>query len=59
MILHIKAWNRWRKRIKNKSIFYKILVLFGIEKSPTMRVECFIIDLEEGLKDLEEGLKNV
>ena len=52
MLLYLKAWNRWRKRIKNRSIFYKILVLFGIVKSPTMRVELFIIDLEEGLKNV-------
>jgi hypothetical protein len=52
MILRVKAWNRWRKRIKNRSIFYKILVLFGIVKSPTMTCEFFIIGLEEGLKNV-------
>lgn len=34
MIKHIKRWNVWRKFNKN-SIFHKILVLFGVIKSPS------------------------
>lgn len=34
MIKHIKRWNVWRKYNKN-GIAYKILVLFGVIKSPT------------------------
>ena len=35
LIKHIKRWNVWRKHNKN-SIAHKILVLFGIIKSPTL-----------------------
>ena len=34
MIKHIKRWLYWQKRNRN-SFFYKILVLFRIENSPT------------------------
>lgn len=35
LIRHIKRWNKWRKRCGN-STWHKILVLFGIRKSPTL-----------------------
>ena len=35
MLNHIRRWNIWRKRNLNGPI-YKILVLFGVIKSPTM-----------------------
>ena len=35
MCNHIRRWNIWRKRSLNGPI-YKILVLFGVTKSPTM-----------------------
>ena len=38
MINHIRVWNIWRKCNRN-NIFYKILVLLGLQKSPTM--ECY------------------
>lgn len=56
-IEHIKRWNVWRKHNKN-SIAHKILVLFGIIKSPTLNCtwtkdECkaFYDGFMEGLKD--------
>jgi hypothetical protein len=38
MITRIKVWNQWRKRSMNKR-FYKLMVLFGLVKSPTFRME--------------------
>ena len=35
MLNHIRRWNIWRKRNLNGPI-HKILVLFGVTKSPTM-----------------------
>ena len=35
MLDHIRRWNIWRKHCLNGPI-YKILVLFGVIKSPTM-----------------------
>ena len=35
MFDHIRRWNIWRKRCLNGPI-HKILVLFGVTKSPTM-----------------------
>lgn len=35
LIKHFRRWNIWRKRNLNGRL-YKILVLFGITKSPTM-----------------------
>lgn len=35
MINHIRRWNIWRKRCLNGPI-HKILVLFGVIKSPSM-----------------------
>nr|DAW50902.1 MAG TPA: hypothetical protein [Caudoviricetes sp.] len=35
LIKHIRRWNIWRKHCHNRSL-YKILVLFGVTKSPTM-----------------------
>lgn len=35
MLDHIRRWNIWRKNCLNGPI-YKILVLFGVIKSPTM-----------------------
>lgn len=35
LIKHFKRWNKWRKRNTN-SRFYKLLVLLGICKSPTL-----------------------
>lgn len=32
---HFRRWNIWRKRSLNKPL-YKLLVLFGVIKSPTM-----------------------
>lgn len=56
-IEHIKRWNVWRKHNKN-SIAHKILVLFGIIKSPTFfctwtaeEAQAFYDGFMEGLKD--------
>ena len=57
IIKHIKRWNVWRKH-NNNGIVHKILVLFGIIKSPTFnqvwtKDECkaFYDGFLEGLKD--------
>ena len=34
-IKHIRRWNLWRKNCMNSKL-HKILVLFGVIKSPTM-----------------------
>lgn len=36
MIKHLRRWNRWRKGSADSKI-YKILVLFGLMRSPSMR----------------------
>lgn len=60
-IKHIKRWNVWRKYNKN-DILYKVLVLFGIIKSPTLshtwtKDECktFYNGFMEGLEDGKES----
>lgn len=35
LIKHFRRWNIWRKYNRNGRL-YKILVLFGVTKSPTM-----------------------
>nr|DAN66412.1 MAG TPA: TIP39 peptide [Caudoviricetes sp.] len=37
LINHIRRWNIWRKHCLNSN-FHKILVLFGVIKSPTMNI---------------------
>lgn len=37
LIKHIRRWNIWRRHNFNSS-WYKLLVLFGIRKSPTMTI---------------------
>ena len=60
-IKHIKRWNEWRKHNGNSPL-YKLLVLLGIVKSPTLP---FVLTKEEGKamaeafkKGFEEGLNN-
>ena len=57
LIKHIKWWNVWRKYNKN-GIAHKILVLFGIIKSPTFfytwtadEAQAFYDGFMAGLKD--------
>ena len=57
LIKHIKRWKVWRKHNKN-GIVHKILVLFGIIKSPTFlhtwtaeEAKAFYDVFMEGLKD--------
>ncbi len=59
-IEHIKRWNVWRKHNKN-GIVHKILVLFGIIKSPTFfytwtaeEAQAFYDGFMEGLKDVDD-----
>lgn len=61
MIKHIKRWNEWRKHNGNSPL-YKLLVLLGIVKSPTLP---YILTKEEGKavaeafeKGFKEGLNN-
>lgn len=57
ILKHIKRWNVWRKYNKN-GIAHKILVLFGIIKSPTFfytwtaeEAQAFYDGFMKGLKD--------
>lgn len=61
MLNHIRRWNIWRKRNLNGPI-YKILVLFGVTKSPTMAsvwlpeeemAKAFVEGYQKGLKEGE------
>lgn len=56
MLKHIRRWNIWRKRSLNGPI-YKILVLFGVIKSPTM-VSVWLPEEEKEIMDaLQRSLK--
>lgn len=63
MLKHIRRWNIWQKRCLNGPI-YKILVLFGVIKSPTMAsvwlpeeeeemAKAFVKGYQKGLKEGE------
>lgn len=63
MLNHIRRWNIWRKSCLNGPI-YKILVLFGVIKSPTMPfvmlpeeekeiAKAFVEGYQKGLKEGE------
>ena len=52
IILHLKAWNLWRKYSRCSKI-HKLLVLLGLSKSPTMVFAYFQIGLEHGFKHWE------
>lgn len=63
MLNHIRRWNIWRKRNLNGPI-HKILVLFGVTKSPTMAsvwlpeeekeiAKAFVKGYQKGLKEGE------
>lgn len=63
MLNHIRRWNIWRKRNLNGPI-HKILVLFGVTKSPTMAsvwlpkeekeiAKAFVEGYQKGLKEGE------
>lgn len=56
IINHITRWNVWRKRNVN-SIFYKILVLFGIIKSPTLAFTLTSRECDEIQKAMEEAME--
>lgn len=54
-IIHIKRWDKWRKRSLN-SPFYKLLVLLGVIHSPTFE---FVLDdreLENAIYALHKAL---
>lgn len=61
MFKHFKLWNDWRKHNLNNT-FHKILVLFGIIKSPTFEsykqakviYKFFMEGFEKGLEEGEE-----
>lgn len=57
LIKHIKRWNVWRKHNKN-SIAHKILVLFGIIKSPTFFYTWTAEEAKAFYDGFIEGLKN-
>lgn len=54
MLNHIRRWNIWRKRSLNGPI-YKILVLFGVTKSPTM-ASVWLPEEEEEMAEIMETI---
>lgn len=54
MLKHIRRWNIWRKRCLNGPI-HKILVLFGVIKSPSMRLAMLPEEEKEITKAFVEG----
>lgn len=54
MLNHIRRWNIWRKRNLNGPI-YKILVLFGVTKSPTM-ASVWLPEEEEEMAEIMETI---
>lgn len=61
LIKHVKRWNEWRKYNGNSPL-YKLLVLLGIVKSPTLsniltKEEDKAV-LEAFKKGFDEGLNN-
>lgn len=57
IIKHIKRWNVWRKHNVNSKL-HKILVLFGIIKSPTLAFTLIPEEYEEIQKAIEEAIEN-
>lgn len=55
MFNHVRRWNIWRKKCLNGPI-YKILVLFGVTKSPTMAFVS-LPEEEEVAKTFAEGFR--
>lgn len=55
VIQHIRRWNVWRKRSLNNPI-YKLLVLFGIMKSPTFNFCLLPEEVEEILDAFEKNV---
>lgn len=56
MLNHIRRWNIWRKRNLNGPI-YKILVLFGVTKSPTMASVWLPEEEKEIMDEFQRSLK--
>jgi hypothetical protein len=50
LIKHIKRWNKWRKSNGNSRL-HKLMVLFGIVKSPTF----YLVWTDEEAKSFREG----
>lgn len=51
---HVKRWNKWRKHNSN-SKFYKLMVLLGIRKSPTMQ---FVL-IDEEIEKLTQSFNRL
>ena len=56
MFDHIRRWNIWRKRCLNGPI-HKILVLFGVIKSPTMILVMLPKEKQEMMDAFHRSLK--
>lgn len=56
MLDHIRRWNIWRKRNVNGPI-HKILVLFGVNKSPTMAHVMLPEEEQETMDAFQRSLK--
>ena len=56
MLDHIRRWNIWRKRCLNGPI-HKILVLFGMIKSPTMILVMLPKEKQEMMDAFHRSLK--
>lgn len=56
MLDHIRRWNIWRKGCLNGPI-HKILVLFGVIKSPTIEFVLLPEEKQEIMNAFERSLK--
>ena len=58
IIKHIRRWNIWRKRSMN-GLVYKLLVIFGLRKSPTMTMVLLPEEQSMVIKGFMDGMKGV
>lgn len=56
-LIHLKAWNRWRKRIKGHKTV-KFLVLFNQFSTPTFEIEKGKIYQLKGFKEAFKEVKD-
>lgn len=60
--IHIKCWNKWRKRNHNNRV-YKFLVLINLRIPPTLERDKFFYGAAEAFSDfsknIKEGSKNI
>lgn len=57
-ILHVQRWNVWRKKSANTRV-QKILVLFGIIKSPTMQITMLAEEADKYIETFERSVNAI